>query len=102
MDPSAQFTSSTFGDTISGANSLIKFVWPVLFGLAILVFFKGLVAFIAKSGDAKSHEDGKSLMIWGIIALFVMVSVFGIIRFFYDDFGFGSIRDFGLPTLPRN
>ncbi len=79
-------------------NSLIV----VVVGLSLLVFFKGLVSFIMKSGsgDAKSHADGRNLMIWGIIALFVMVSVWGILRFFYADFGFA--RPFGIPLLPMN
>ena len=76
------------------ANPLLA----VLVGLALLVFFKGLIAFIAKSGDEKTHQDGRNLMVWGVIALFIMVSVFGILQFVYKDFGF--TRPFGLPTLP--
>jgi len=91
----------TFGDFIRIFIDLIKLAFPVMIGLALLVFFKGLIAFIAKSGDAKSHEEGRSLMIWGVIALFIMVSVFGILRFFYGDLGFDGARNFGLPLLPH-
>jgi hypothetical protein len=90
------------GDIIQMFIDLIKLAIPVMFGLALLVFFKGLIAFIAKSGDAKTHEEGRSLMIWGVIALFVMVSVFGILRFFYSDLGFDNDRTFGFPLLPTN
>lgn len=69
----------------------------VLAGLSLFVFFWGLVKFIAKAGDTKTHEDGRSLMIWGLIALFVMVSFMGIIRFFYNDLG---LTEFGFPKLP--
>ncbi|MEK7187157.1 MAG: hypothetical protein AAB690_02570 [Patescibacteria group bacterium] len=74
---------------------------PILGGVALLVFFWGLVKFIAKSGDEKSHQDGRSLMVWGLIALFVMVSFLGIVYLFYDDLGFNSVKPFGLPTLPE-
>jgi heme/copper-type cytochrome/quinol oxidase subunit 2 len=66
--------------------NLINPLIVVVAGLALLVFIWGLVKFIAESGDAKSHADGKKLMIWGVIALFVMVSFLGIIQFFYTDF----------------
>lgn len=98
MKASTEFSDlpSFVGFLIGIINSLLV----LLIALALLVFFKGLVSFIAKSGDAKSHQDGKNLMIWGLVGLFVMVSVFGILQFAYNDFGFG--RPFGLPTLPIN
>jgi hypothetical protein len=93
-------TPTTFAGLVSLFIDIIKLTLPVLVGIAILIFFKGLIVFIGKSGDAKTHEDGRNLMIWGIIALFVMVSVFGLLRLFYSDFGFGSAKPFGLPLLP--
>ena len=90
----------TFSDLIKIFIDLINFTLPILVALALLVFFKGLVAFIAKSGDVKSHEEGKKLMIWGLAALFAMVSIFGILRFLLDDFGFTAFTNF-LPLLPE-
>ena len=87
-------------DLIKIFFDLVKPLTALVAGFALLAFFKGLITFIAKSGDAKSHEEGRNLMIWGIIALFVMVSIFGILRFFYSDLGF--TRTFGLPTLPTS
>jgi hypothetical protein len=74
--------------------SLIEPLIVVIIGLALLVFFWGLVKFIYNAGDEKTHADGKNLMIWGLIALFVMVSVFGILRFAHSDFFGGG---FGVP-----
>jgi len=87
-----------FSELINIFLNLINLTLPVIVGLALLVFFKGLVAFIAKSGDEKSHAEGRNLMVWGLVGLFVMISVIGIIKFFYADIGFS--RPFGLPTLP--
>jgi hypothetical protein len=102
------FTSGTTG--VAGPQNfrelvkifldIINPLLVIIVALSLLVFFKGLVGFIAKSGDAKSHEDGKSLMIWGLIGLFVMISVWGILRMIYADFGFS--RPFGIPLLPMN
>jgi phosphate starvation-inducible membrane PsiE len=72
-------------------NHIIGILNPlivVIAGLALLAFFWGLAKFISKAGDAKSHADGKNLMIWGIVALFLMVSFLSIIQFFQSDLGF--------------
>lgn len=73
----------------------------MLSGLALLVFFWGLAKFIFKVGeDEKAVADGKNLMKWGIIALFVLVSFWSIILLVYQDVGFGSILYY--PYLPEN
>jgi hypothetical protein len=80
---------------------IAKFINPLLYivaGLALLAFFWGLVKFISRAGDDKSHAEGKNLMVWGLIALFVMVSVYGILRFFYHDLFPGA---FVIPILPQ-
>ena len=89
----------TFSDIVKLFIDLIDFTLPFLVALALLAFFKGLVAFIAKSGDAKNHEEGRDLMVWGLVGLFAMISVFGILRLLLDDFGFTAWTNF-LPLLP--
>ncbi len=89
---------TNFKELIGLFLDLINTTIPVVAGLALLVFFWGLVKFIGKAGDSKNHEEGKNLMIWGIIALFIMVSFMGIIRFFHKDLGLkGGV---GVPLLP--
>src|SRR3989344_3135645 len=71
-----------FAELINLFNRLILKLVPVLEVVALLVFFWGLVKFIFRvGGDEKAVEGGKRLMIWGLLALFVMISVWGIIRF---------------------
>ncbi len=80
---------------------LINTATPVLAGIGILVFFWGLAKFIKNSGDAKNHEDGKNLMIWGVLGFFIMFAVWGLIRFGQASLGFDS-KPFGIPSLPTN
>lgn len=47
--------------------------------LAFVAFFYGLAVFIFNAGDEKKVEEGKSWMIWSIIAVFVLVTIWGII-----------------------
>ncbi|OHB17896.1 MAG: hypothetical protein A2544_01390 [Candidatus Zambryskibacteria bacterium RIFOXYD2_FULL_43_10] len=69
-------------DLITAVGGLINPLIVILVGVALLVFFWGLAKFIFRvGGDEKAVEGGKRLMIWGLLALFVMISVWGIIRF---------------------
>jgi hypothetical protein len=89
-----------FAELIGIFLDLIKLLIPVVASLALLAFFWGLVKFINNvSGDTKAITEGKNLMIWGLIALFVMVSVWGILRFVYGELGLSPT--FGLPFLPQ-
>ena len=98
-------TSSGFRDISSLVSYLLtNFLNPLLIllaGLALLAFFKGLAQFIYSANNPKSHQDGINLMKWGLVALFVMVSILGILRFMYNDAGFGGMRQFGIPLLPQ-
>jgi hypothetical protein len=60
---------------------------PFLLGLALVVFVWGMVLFIARSGDEKAIAQGKQQMIWGVIGLFVLVSIWGFIAILRTLFG---------------
>ena len=92
-------TPSNFSELVNIFVDLIQTALPVIAGLALLVFIWGLVKFIFRIGsDEKAVLDGKNLMKWGLIALFVLVSFMAILAFLYRDIGFAG--QFGLPLLP--
>lgn len=66
----------------------------VLFGIAMIVFIWGVVEFIAKAGSEEARTTGKQHIIWGLVGLAIMISVFGIIEilknFFLIDVGIGG------------
>src|SRR3989344_55959 len=92
----AQFAG--IGSLIAEAKILLVLLIPLVIGIALLVFFWGLVKFIFAQGSETVKADGKKIMIWGLIALFVMMSVWGIISFFQGAFLPGAT--FTAPTLP--
>jgi hypothetical protein len=63
---------------------------PIFFGLAIVYFFWGLVKYIRSAGDPKAAADGKSIMIWGVIAIAVMASIWGLVGWLGGLFGIDS------------
>jgi membrane protein DedA with SNARE-associated domain len=59
---------------------IFDYLIPTLIGIALLVFIWGVIVFIAKSGDDKAHEEGRRKMLWGVIILFVIISMWGLVR----------------------
>ena len=89
---------NNFSDLIDVFIELIQAALPVIAALALLVFLWGLVKFIFRvSGDEKAVDEGKSLMKWGLIALFILVSFWSILALVHSDLDFGW---FGVPFLP--
>ncbi len=75
---------------LSGVESLFQKLIPIVSGLALLMFIWGLVKFITQSGDERAVAEGKQFMIWGIVALFCAVSVWGIVTVAQNIFGIGG------------
>ncbi|MFA5023085.1 MAG: hypothetical protein WC385_00750 [Candidatus Paceibacterota bacterium] len=61
-------------------KSFIDPLVPILIGLAIILFAWGLFNYLKTGmGDKNEIEGAKSLMFWGMIVFFVMVSVWGLV-----------------------
>ena len=72
-------------------NSII----PIIVGLAVVTFLIGVLKFIRSAGEEKARSEGKQFMLWGIIGLAVMVSVWGLVGIVTGTLGIEA----GLPTV---
>lgn len=74
--------ANAFRDLLYGVNrEVINPVIVVLFLAAIIVFIYGLLRFVSKMSSEEERARGKSVMIWGLIGMFIMLAAFWIIRF---------------------
>jgi len=89
----------TFADLAFLLIDILNIVIQIGMASALLVFLWGLAQYVFKAEDENSIQYGKFLMTWGILALFILVSVWGILRFFYGEFNFDlPFGTFLLPT----
>jgi hypothetical protein len=82
--------SAQLTDVLSEAGTLgqiVNALIPVAFALAILFFFWGLAMYVLAAGDEEKKGKGRSIMIWGVIAIFVLVAIWGIVALIADVFG---------------
>ena len=64
------------------AGNLIGLATAALIGIAIIIYFWGIVRnlFKVSGGNAASFDDIRKNLLWGLLALFVIFSIWGIIR----------------------
>jgi len=58
----------------------------LVFSLGFMLFVWGLVEFIANPADTTRKEKGQQHMLWGIVGMFIMIAVGGIIALIDDSF----------------
>ena len=61
---------------------------PVLFAIAFIVFLYGIAkAYIFSAGDPEEVKKGHKLLLWGLIAFAIMISVWGLVNVVANTFG---------------
>lgn len=68
---------------------------------AVVAFFYGVVNYMIsiRNGETKGVTDGKNFMLWGLIALFVMFSVWGIVTFAQRTLGIQGQTTIDIPSI---
>lgn len=74
-----------------GTCLLVKTVVPFLIALAVVSFIYGIVQMVLNPENEEKRKAGKQFMIWGIIGLFVMISIWSLVGVLSDTFGFKTL-----------
>ncbi len=88
-------TKAAYAQAVDPVDSFVKKLAEVilnpfivlLFAIALLYFLIGVFKFLSNTENADEREVGKSHMIWGIIGMFIMMSVFAIMQIIGNTIG---------------
>jgi amino acid permease len=80
----------TFQNLVQSIKSIVDLLPGILATLAVAAFFWGLTVAIFSTGQ-EDKAKGKSLMVWGLIAIFIIFSLWGIITFIGNIFGIDKV-----------
>lgn len=78
--------TTTFTSILGVIQGILNVVMPILITLGVVYFLWGVVQYVT-SGDAEKKEEGQQHMIWGLIGIFVMVALWGLIAVISNTFG---------------
>lgn len=67
-------------------NPLIR----LMFAAATIVFAWGIIQFISSTENDEKREEGKRTMLWGVIGMFIMLTVYGIVAALLGTFGISN------------
>ncbi len=90
----AQERISTFEGLVNKFINIIQLVVPLIFAIALVAFLWGIFQYFF-SGEEKK-EEAKSFLLYSLIGLFVMVSVWGLVRVLTGTF----VLDTTIPDYP--
>ena len=83
------------------ASEILQPAAEVIFAAGFLLFLWGLVVFLWNVEEGGNNSEGKEHMIWGIVGMFIMVSIWSIIALLDNTFGLGALRGNGPATDPN-
>ena len=63
------------------SENILQPMVNLLLAVAVVYFLYGVMKFIMDQSSEDAQQDGKQHMMWGVIGLFIMVSVYGILNF---------------------
>lgn len=90
-------SAASLFDTLALFNTFLNALIGLFITLAIVVFFWGLIKYLVGLDSSESKAEGLQIMMYGVIAIFVMVSIWGIIRLLQNTFKVTSTD----PIIPK-
>jgi hypothetical protein len=91
-------------DKISQILSLVSYwlvvIATIIIAIGLITFLWGVVQYITAGSDEAKRGEARNMMIYGIIALFVMVSVWGLVYFLGSIVGIRPGGGTELPGVP--
>lgn len=88
----------TFQELACNVADLIDTATFTLIVFGLVAYFWGIATNIPHFGDEKGAEKRKSFFFWGLIILFVMVSIWGIIQLLQGTLGVKDPSGSGTPA----
>ena len=110
-DDNAYWASFIDGDggeitTIRGflgrVSGIIDLLIPFIISLALLVILWGIFTYLTKAEEEEKRAEAKLYIIWGVIGIFFMVSLWGFVNILLNTFELKKQIDPGdIPKVPQ-
>jgi len=75
----------------------INYLMVLVVGLAVFVFIWGIFKYFVAGANEKKVEEARNVLIYGLLGIFIMLSVWGLVNILINTFGFTATQ----PPIPR-
>ena len=84
--------ATTFDELLFKINkNILNPLIEMAFVIALVVFLFGVMEFLRGANNEEKRRAGKEHMLWGIVGLLIMLSVYGIITLLMTTFGIQGV-----------
>lgn len=97
-------TDNPLQTALTNVGQLVATALPIVLSLVILYFMWGVAKYVLKIGGEEGQKAAKDIMIWGIIAIAVIVSMWGLVAALQSFFGVSGTAgptDIRIPTVTQ-
>jgi len=85
ISPITVLAQDDANDVIWRLATILDALVPILIGLALILFIYGIFKYVITS-DEKTKTEAVNVIIYGVITLFVMVAVWGLVNLLIKTF----------------
>ena len=92
----------TFEGVLGRITSLVNSVIPFIVGLTVFVIIWGIFLYVAKAGEEEKRAQARQFILWGVIGVFFMLSIWGFVNILLNSFDLErTIAPGDIPKVPR-
>jgi len=89
--PSVSFAASDLNTLlVEDFMNILDPLIVVLIGVAVVLFLYGIIKYVSSGDDEAKRKEAKNYIVYGIVVLFVMVSVWGLVNLLAGTFSGGT------------
>jgi len=99
--PMIAFADGELISFLGKVSEAFKILVPIMVTLALIYFIYGLAEYILVSGNEAKKAEGKNIMIYGTIAMFCIISIWGIVQFIGTTIGITTDASIKAPKIPN-
>lgn len=97
----AQTRVNSIWDLFSMVNRVLNLLVPLLIAVAVVYFIWQVFQYTI-AGDEEKKAAAKGQIIWGIVGIFVMVSIWGLVNILQGTFGTAGVAPGNVNNLLPN
>lgn len=90
----------TIGGFIGQMTVVLNTIAPFIIGLAVLVILWGIFGYIGHAGEEEKRAEARQFVVWGIIGVFFMLSIWGFVNVLDRSFKLKKEPPAEFPHLP--
>jgi hypothetical protein len=92
-------SAQTVQSTIGLVGSIVASLIPIIIGVAVLTFLWGVMKYVVAK-DPEAQKEARGVILYGIVILFVMVAIWGLVELVGDTLGIDTDST-NAPRAPR-